>query len=135
MFYPAKIPTQLNLLVFKISSCFLARATARSNSSKSCSPNCIVVDSCWPSLREALISISNTYADPTHSNSSPSSQTDIEFRLVYRTMPVIRYLLAAWRRAGLSLDQVSDDLRANGFSEEKADRSRRLLGPLEAVKE
>jgi len=50
-------------------------------------------------------------------------------------MPVIRYLLAAWRRAGLSLDQVSDDLRANGFSEEKADRSRRLLGPLEAVKE
>jgi hypothetical protein len=64
-----------------------------------------------------------------------SAQTEIEFKVLYRTMPAIRYLLAAWRKAALSLEEMFDDLRANGFSEEKAERSRLLLSSLEAVKE
>jgi hypothetical protein len=64
-----------------------------------------------------------------------SAETGIEFQFLYTTVPVVRYLLSAWRRAGFTLEQVLADLSASGVSAERVERARLLLAPLEAAKD
>jgi hypothetical protein len=63
------------------------------------------------------------------------AETGIDSPLLYRTIPVVRFLLSGWSRAGFNLDQVLEDLKRAGVSEERVKRSRHLLAPLEGAKE
>lgn len=64
-----------------------------------------------------------------------SAETGLSSQVLYRTLPVIRYLLFAWRKAGFSLPEVLADLRKAEIADEKVEKSKLLLEPLEAVRE
>jgi hypothetical protein len=64
-----------------------------------------------------------------------SDETGLDSQVLYRILPVIRYLLFAWRKARFSLPEVLVDLRKAGIEDEKVERSKLLLEPLEAVRE